>query len=212
MHGHEGVTVTGSASVDVEPDIVVADMGVDVRDDDVSTALRAAEAALEEMRAALLSRGVERPDMRTAQTSIWRQDRTDDSGAVVGTTVHVRLGLQVTLRDTATAGELVHAALAAAGPVAQMNGLSFAVSDATSALAQARDVAFDEALAAAQRYAARAGRILGQVVAVVEEPSGSPVLPRALKAGAEMALASLPVEPGVQAVSASVRVTWSFAG
>src|SRR5690606_35179026 len=53
MHGHEGVTVMGSASVDVEPDIVVADMGVDVRDDDVSTALRAAEAALEEMRAAL---------------------------------------------------------------------------------------------------------------------------------------------------------------
>lgn len=212
MHGHEGVTVTGSASVDVEPDIVVADVGVDVRDEDVSTALRTAEERLALLRDALVQRGVERPDMRTSQTSVWRQDRTDGSGAVVATEVHVRLGLSVTLREVATAGDLVHAALAAAGPVAQMNSLGFAVSDGAAALAQARDAAFDDAQRVATAYAAKAGRSLGQVVAVVEEPAGGPVpVARLMKAAADASAESVPVEPGQQRVSASVRVTWAFA-
>lgn len=210
MRGHEGVTVTGSASVDVEPDIVVADMGVDARDADVSTALRAAETSLDRMREVLLQHGVEHPDLRTSQTSIWRQDRTDDAGVVVGTTVHVRLGLQVTVRDLDTAGDLVHAALEAAGPVAQMNSLSFAVSDAAGPLAQAREAAFDDARAVAEAYATKAGRPLGPVVSVVEQPQNAPVVPRALKAGMEMARAAVPVEPGVQSVSASVTVRWAF--
>lgn len=210
MRGHEGVTVTGSASIAVEPDIVVADVGVDVRDEDVSTALRAAETALGQMREALAQGGVERPDMRTSQTSIWRQERTDQAGEVVGTTVHVGLGLSVTLRDVGAAGDTVHGALAAAGDVARMNSLSFAVSDAAAALARARDAAFDDARAIAEAYAVKAGRPLGEVVSVLEQPAGTPVAPRVMKARMDMA-ASMPVEPGQQEVSASVTVTWRFA-
>lgn len=209
MHGHDGVTITGSASVDVEPDIVVAEVGVGVREADVSAALTTAEQRLGEMREAFLARGVERPDIRTAQTSIWRDDRTEQDGTVISATV-VQLGLQVTLRDSATAGDIVHAALAAAGTAAQMNSLSFATSDTGAALARAREAAFDDAQAVAAAYAARAGRSLGQVIAVVEEPMGAVPLPRMLKASADAA-GSLPVEPGQQSVSASVRVTWGLA-
>ena len=209
MHGHDGVTITGSASVDVEPDIVVAEVGVDVREADVSAALTTAEQRLGEMREAFLARGVERPDIRTAQTSIWRDDRTEQDGTVISATV-VRLGLRVTLRDSATAGDIVHAALAAAGTAAQMNSLSFATSDAGAALARAREAAFDDAQTVAAAYAARAGRSLGQVIAVVEEPMGAVPMPRMLKASADAA-GSLPVEPGQQSVSASVRVTWGLA-
>lgn len=208
MHGHEGVTVTGSASVDVEPDIVVAEVGVDVRHEDISVALRTAEEALGQMRAALLERGVTRADMRTSQTSIWRQDRTDDRGEVTGSTVHVGLGLSVTLREIATAGDVVHEALAAAGPVARMSSLSFAVSDAEAALLQAREAAFDDARSIAEGYAARAGRPLGAVRTVLEQPVGSSPAPRMLAAAG--ARASLPVEAGQQSVSASVTVTWAF--
>lgn len=209
MRGRTGVTITGSASVDVEPDTVVADVGVDVREPEVSTALATAEDRLAQMRDSFLERGVARTDIRTGQTSIWRDDRSDQTGAVVSSTV-VRLGLRVTLRDVATAGEIVHAALAAAGPAAQMNSLAFATSDAAAALAQARDAAFDDALEVATAYARRAGRSLGQVVAVVEQPSGAAPMPRMLKAAADAA-GSLPVEPGQQSVSASVTVTWAFA-
>lgn len=209
MHGHEGVTVTGSAAVDVEPDIVVAEVGVDVREPDVTTALRTAEERLALMRDTFLEHGVVRADIRTAQTSIWRDDRTDDAGTVTVATV-VRLGLRVTLRDVGAAGDLVHAALAAAGTVAQMNSLSFATSDAAAALARARDAAFDDARAIATAYAAKAGRELGPVVAVVEQPAGGPPTPRMLRASAD-ARASLPVEPGQQSVAATVTVTWTFA-
>lgn len=211
-HDAAGVTVTGSASVDVEPDIVVAEIGVDVREPDVTTALAAAEAALEKMRAALLEAGVARADLRSGQTSIWREDRTSERGELLATVVHVTLGLRATFRDVGTAGERVHAALAAAGPAAQMNSLAFAVSDASTALARARAGAFDDATQVAQGYAARAGRSLGAVTAIVETPDGlAPRVHRA-KLTADAAYAgSVPVEPGQQSVSASVRVTWLLA-
>ncbi len=212
MHDHEGVTVTGTASIDVEPDIVVAELGVDVREPDVSTALLHAEESLERVRQALVERGVERADMRTAQTSIWREERTDERGEPLTAVVHVVLGLRVVLRDVGGAGEDVHAALAAAGDVAQMNSLAFAVSDASTALAQARDAAFDDAAAVAARYATRAGRTLGPVVAVVEGSGDQPPRPRVLKAAAmDMSRSSVPVEPGQQQIGASVTVTWRLA-
>jgi uncharacterized protein len=211
----DGVTVTGQGSVDVTPDVVVAQLGVEVRDPDVAVALREAESALGRLRDALQARGVEPVDLRSGQTSIWREDRTDEHGEVVAVVVHVTLGLVATLRDVDGDGESVHAALAAAGPAARMDGLSFAVSDAAAAIVRAREVAFDDARATAERYALRAGRALGPVRGVEDTvPTWGAVAPRALAAGsadAVYAAGKVPVEPGQQSVSASVTVHWGWA-
>lgn len=210
MGSDTGVTVTGSASVETIPDIVVAALGVDVRAADISTALRTAEASLARMRDALLAGGVDRTDLRSTRSNIWREDRTEDSGATT-TVIHVRLGLQATLRAVAVAGELVHAALAAAGTDASMDSLDFAVSDAGPALVRARDAAFDDARHVAAAYAARAGRALGRVISIVEGSGGEGPAPRAAYAVMEKAVRSMPVEPGQQSVTAAVTVTWELA-
>lgn len=200
-----GVTVTGSAVVEVEPDTAVAQLGVQVRGDDVAVALGTAEDALTAMRDALVAGGVGRGDLRTRQT--WVRHHTNETGARV---VDVELGLEARIRDVSGAGALVHAALAAAGPVAQMNSLDFAASDVADALAQARAGAFEDARAVATAYAEAAGRPLGRVVAVVEGQGGQ-APPRLLGADIGMAkMASVPVEPGRDSVSASVTVTWEL--
>ncbi|WP_156251718.1 SIMPL domain-containing protein [Pseudactinotalea terrae] len=211
MRRDEGVTVTGSASVDVVPDIVLATLGVDVRSDDLATALRTAESSLARMRDVFLEGGVDRSGIASTRSAIWREDRPGEHGQILATVMHVRLGLRVTLRSAAAAGDLVHAAVAAAGADASMDSLDFAVSDSTEAMARARDAAFDNAREIAAGYAARAGRGLGQVRAIVEGLAGDTISPRTTFAAMEKGRASMPVEPGQQAVTAAVTVTWELA-
>ncbi|WP_420112220.1 SIMPL domain-containing protein [Pseudactinotalea sp.] len=201
--------MTGSASVETVPDIVLASLGVDVRSTDISTALRTAEESLARMRDSLLEGGVDRAGLRTSRSTIWREVVTD--GAGTNTTVtHVRLGLQVRMREVATAGDLVHAALAAGGVDATMDSMDFAVSDTREALVQARDAAFDEARRIAEAYAARAGRALGEVTSITEGAVGTAPGPMPKVAFAAPA-GSMPVEPGQTSVDASVTVTWELA-
>jgi len=205
-----GVTVTGSASVDIAPDIVLAALGVDVRSEELATALRSAEDALARMRETFLTGGVQHSGIRTSGSTIWREDRTGGDGQVQATVMHVRLGLHVRLHEMAAAGDLVHAALAAAGADATMDSLDFAVADPTEAMAQARDAAFDNAREIATAYAARAGRALGRVIAIVEGQGGGSPAPRSAFAAMDRAQA-MPIEPGQQSVTASVTVTWDLA-
>ncbi|GAB2606330.1 SIMPL domain-containing protein [Pseudactinotalea suaedae] len=208
--GSHGVTVTGSASVDVTPDIVLAALGVDVRSEELSTALRSAEDSLARMREVLLEGGVQRSGIRSTGSTIWREDRAGNDGQVQATVMHVRLGLHVRLHEMAAAGDLVHAALAAAGADATMDSLDFAVSDTAAALAQARDAAFDDAREIATAYAARAGRALGRVTTIVDGAAGGSPTPRMAFAAMDKAQA-MPIEPGQQSVTASVTVTWDLA-
>lgn len=207
MRRSPGVTVTGTASVEIEPDIVLAALGVDVRSTDISTALRTAEESLARMRDALLEGGVDRSGLRSSRSTIWRETVTDGAGENT-TVTHVRLGLQVTVREVASAGDLIHAALTAGGADASMDSMDFGVSDSRDALAQARDAAFDDARRVAEAYATRAGRSLGEVTSITEGPD---IQPRPMPKMAFAAAAdSMPVEPGRASVGASVTVTWEL--
>lgn len=205
-----GVTVAGSASVQVTPDVVTAVLGARVRSAQVQDALDDAGAALAALRAALLAGGCAESDLRTEATNVWRED-APGRGSPEGGAVVVRLTLKAVLRDVATAGERVRRALEAAGPAAQLDSLSFGVSDPSAAARQAREAAFEDARAIAEQYAGLAGRVLGAVVEVVDEGSGLAPAPRPLHARAAAMDSALPVDAGEQAVPARVRVRWAWA-
>lgn len=202
-----GVTVAGSASVHVVPDVVTAVLGAHVRASDVQDALARAEEALGALRASLLADGVAEPDLRTEATNVWREDARAEGGAPV---VTVRLTLRAVVRDVGGAGGVVHRALAAAGEAAQLDSLTFGVTDPGAAAAQARDAAFADAQGRAAQLARLAGRSLGAVVEV-EDVDGGPPTPRPLARGAVAMAATLPVDAGDQLVQATVRVRWSWA-
>lgn len=202
-----GVTVVGTGAVHVVPDVLTAVLGAHVRGPDVQDALRRAEAALQALRGALLADGVAEADLRTETSSVWREEGRGDGAS----TVTVRLTLRAVLRDVATAGDVVHRALAAAGDAAQLDSLTFGVTDPAAAAAQARASAFADARRRAEQLAALAGRQLGHVESV-EEVGGQPPAPRPLARGGAVAMAaSLPVEAGDQLVQAAVEVHWAWA-
>lgn len=203
-----GVTTTGQGAATAVPDVVVVELGAEASGDDVQVALDAANAGVHAAREALLSGGVAPGDLRTSQTSTWTQPSTGPDGAT--TLVTARLALRVTVRDVEASGELVRAALGAAGPVARLDSMRFAVSDPGPLAAAARAEAFADARARAEQYAALAGRALGQVVEVSEQGGGFAPVPRLLSAKAE-AYDAMAVDPGREQVDASVTVRWAWA-
>ncbi len=205
-----GVTTTGQGAATAVPDVVVVELGAEASGDDVQVALDAANEGVRAARAALLAGGVADEDLRTAQTSTWTQQSEQPDGAT-SLRVTARLTLRVTVRDVAASGELVRAALGAAGPVARLDAMRFAVSAPGPLAVAAREEAFADARAKAEQYAALAGRKLGAVVEVDEQGGGSAPMPRMMSAKAGGVHDVLAVDPGREQVDASVTVRWAWA-
>ncbi|WP_342222160.1 SIMPL domain-containing protein [Nocardia farcinica] len=104
---------------------------------------------------------------------------------------------------------------AAGGHDVRLGGLVRTVADQAGLLARARDAAWDDALAKAERYAGRAGRALGAVLEITEHTGAMPQYAPKLRAvsapmGESFAAAPVPVELGESEITASVRVTWQL--
>lgn len=201
-----GVTVSGHGAADAVPDRAVADLGAEARAVDAERALGLAAGCVDRMRAVLREAGVDDRAMRTTQTSTWTDGSAAGSSRVVA-----RLGLQVTLLDVASAGDLVGAAVIAGGEPARTDGIRFEVSDPTEAQAAAREAAWADAVVRATHWAELSGHRLGAVQWVQEGGSeGAPVFLSRAKGGVVAAM-SVPVEAGVQPVTAAVTVRWGWA-
>lgn len=201
--GGSGVTTTGQGAVTAAPDVAVVELGAESSAPGVQEALDRANTGLAAARDALVAAGVDPADVRTSQTSTWTEQRDD------GPRTTARLTLRATVRDVEACGEIVRAALDAAGPVARLDSTSLAVGDPGPLAVAARDAAFADARFRAEQYARLAGRSLGPVVEVREDAGGPGPMPRLMAAKA--ASDALVVEPGTQEVRASVTVRWELA-
>lgn len=200
-----GVTVTGVGEAEAVPDLAIADLGAEARAVDAERALAEAGRCIDAMRAVLRGAGVDDTDLATTQSSTWTDTSARGSSRVVA-----RLGLQVTLREVAVAGDIVGAAVVAGGEPARMDGIRLQVSDPSSARARAREAAWTDALTRAGHWAALSGRRLGEVQWVTEGGSDASPLRMGRAVGVASAM-SVPVEAGQQTVSADVTVRWSWA-
>lgn len=196
--------MTGAGVVDAAPDVVQIELGAQATAPDVQQAIDAASAGLAAARASLLTSRVAPEDLATAQSSTWTE-RPDN--AEPRTTA--RLTLRALVRDVDAAGEALRHALAAAGPVAQLESMHLRVGDPTDSLRVAREHAFADARAKAEQLAALAGRRLGAVVDILEGGGGGGG-PRMMAMRSEAVGASFGVDAGTQEVSAAVTVRWEF--
>ena len=200
-----GVTVTGTGRAGAPPDVVRIDLAAESSAVAVHAALATATAGLASMREALTSAGVQGTDVRTTDTSV----HVDHGPGGRPQGYLARLGLSATVRDVAAAGTVVQDVLARGGETARLSGLSFSHSDPSGLLATAREAAFADARAKAETYASLSGRILGEVSAVEETGGGAVPLPRGMAIAASAA--DFAVEGGLQEVTVSVVVRWSWA-
>lgn len=196
----DGVTVFGTGTVRVQPDMAEWSFGVQTRAASASRAMAVVSRRSRAVAAAARRAGVADEDVQTEAVSLW--PRTARGGAVVGYVASA--SVRVVVRDLARSGAVIEAAVAAAAR--EVFGPHLTRSNQEALYQQALDAAYDQARAKAERVARKLGLSLGRPVAVVEGGGFEADPYAALAAGAERALE---IEPGRTEIAATLTVTFA---
>jgi uncharacterized protein len=211
------ITVSGTAFVEVKPDIATLQLGV------VTEKPTAAEAASENAIAStatiatLKKIGVEPKDIRTSNLTlspVMVEERDPKTQGVVKrnlTGYRTSNSLSVRIRDVDKAGVIASQVVEAGANTYQ--GLYFSVSDPTARADTMRAKAVGEAMRRAALFAHGASMKLGRLLAIDPEPDrrsvGEADLPmRRPDIGPHVVV--IPVEPGTERVEATVSATWEL--
>lgn len=196
-----GITVTGTAAVEVRPDRAAVHLGVSAEAASAAEAMDMLATRVASVNGALRGAGLGDADIRTAHLSVGQ--RYDTTGTPDG---HVAsCATLATIRDLDAVGRVLDVALAAGA--SRVDGLSLEVSDPSAAYAEALALAIDAAREKARGVARAAGLELGAVEAVTEgggQAGGPPVMMAEMRMGK-----GFPVEAGGQEVTASVTVRFA---
>ena len=198
-----GITVNASGKVEATPESAALELGVETQASNAKEALAQNSERLRRVLDALRKAGVSKDDLRTSQVSLWPQ-RDSDGLAVSGYSAQNTVSVEV---DVAKAGDAIDAAVAAGANV--VGGPSLSVGDRDDLYRKALKDAVEAARAKAEAIAAAAGVKVGRVTAVVESPGYEQPMPYAAEA-ARAADVSTPIEPGKQAIEATVMVTFAL--
>lgn len=203
------VRQTGTGSAPAIPDVVLAQVRVEFRGDDVASAFSGAGHAAHSVVAAVRGAGVSDGDVATTgvglqavETGPWEDRRLEGYSATES--------LAVTIRDITSASAVLQAAAMAGGDAARIDSVSFAVSDGASPASAARDAAFADARARAEQYARLGGDTLGAVLSISDDPSTAPRPQMLFAAKLDGAGSGPAMEVGDRVVTAQVTVEWEL--
>lgn len=211
------MTVSAEAVREVVPDIAILRLSVSTERPTASAAAeetaRGSQAVLAEIRA----QGLDARDLKTAVTvSPVFDEQRGLQGQTVKRTLRgyvARNALTIRLSDTARAGALARTLIdkGANG----FEGIQFVVGDDQGVMDALRVQATRDAARRAKLYAEAAGVRLGRVLTIDPDPDqfrGAGDLPmRAGSTAGGGVTTVIPVEPGVERLSARVSVTWEIA-
>jgi uncharacterized protein YggE len=207
------IIAPGTGRTMVEPDIATVRLGVTIVRPTATEAREAAATTMSAVLEAVAASGVERRDVRTTLVGLNPvTDYSSERGPRV-TGYQVANTVEITVRDLASAGELIDAGLRAGA--SSLDGLEFRLDDPSTAEDAARRAAVDDARRRAAVLAEAAGVSVGRVVGIVEG-GGRPPLPFAAGGTSGMLAmksaeaADTPVEAGSQEVAVSVVVTFAI--
>jgi len=163
--------------------------------------------------AALADMGIAPADMQTSNFSLYTGDRYDPAtGQSIGKNYIVDNTVNVTVRDLANMGDLLDGAISAGAN--SIWGVSFDLEDKEAALAEARDMALQDAITEAQALSAAADLTLGDILSLSYTDTGYYYPPAygygmGGGGGGEEA-ASTSIVPGLITVNAEVYVTYAI--
>ena len=171
---------------------------------DASAALDEVGQKLDLLITTLTGMGVRRESLQTTDLSLWAE--TDRNGEQAG--YRARNMLRIELDDVARVGEILRVGLDTIGNGAEMHGVDFSLRDPSLVATQARDLAYQKAMAKAVQLAALTGRGLGPASSIVES-EGRSIEPKMM---ARMDLGVMPVEAGTTVVTVNLTVRFSLVG
>ena len=164
----QAITVVGEGSVAVQPDIAVANIGVQVANADVKAASSEAQELMNAVLAAIQEQGVAEEDIQTSGFSIFADfGPASPTGEQSQTPLYrVSNNVNATIRDLTLVPAVLDAAIAAGAN--NIYGVNFSVDDPSEAAAAARAQAIENAQAKAEDLAQLTSLQLGSVVSVSE--------------------------------------------
>jgi uncharacterized protein len=199
--GTSTVTVTGTGTVSAVPDQASFSFTVQTKAATAAAALSRNATVTRGVISAIEDAGVPEADIQTSQVSLDPVTSNDGTSIVAFTASD---SISVTKLAIAKAGAVVDAAVGAGAT--DVSGPSLEISSQDAIYAKALKAAVAQAKAKAQALADAAGLSLGAVVTIVEGGGVAVPLPFAQGAAKDVT----PIEPGTQAVQATVTVTFAL--
>ena len=160
------ITTSGTGSVSVAPDLLVARLGVEVRNENLSAALEEASDRIEAVTRILTDAGIALEDISTSFFNVHQEPadfREPDPEDFIFVVTNI---LAVKIRAVEQAGEIVSAATAAGAN--RVDEITFTIEDDGPARSEARAMALEQARLHAQELADKSGSILGDFIAIAE--------------------------------------------
>ena len=198
------IAVTGSATVQAEPDMVTLSLGVEETKSDVAAAQATVNEKLAAVVEALKNAGIDEKDVQTGYYSIYNNYNYDDPSDIQYV---ASCSLNVIVRDLSKAGEMIDVAVAAGAN--QVGGVTFGVADLTALQDRALELAVADGIRRAGVMARAAGVTLPALPESVEENSsyydGGSARAYTMDAAAG---ASTSLMGGMVSVTSSVTVTY----
>lgn len=167
------ITVSGTATVQMEPDMVMIRLGVSASSEEVLEAQRTVNEAIANVVAALTSdMGLAEEDVATSDFYIQeRWEYNPEKGNSEKTGYEATSMLSVCVREIDQAGAVIDAAMQAGAN--QLNGVEFLASDQRDARDQALTLAVEDGMRKAKTIAAAAGVQIPAAPSSIEEGSTS---------------------------------------
>ena len=233
-----GLIVNGTGRAVADPDVAVANIGVEVRDASAQLAVESNNKQMSLLVTNLKGLGIQDADLQTSNFSIsyerppvdWRNEAAarptmeraeerapDDKAATTPATPRaaqpegwfvVNNTLRVKVRDLNRLGDVLSTATAAGAN--SIWGVELQLDNPDPLLAEARDKAIQDALAKAQRLAATSGVQLGEILSIQEHGGSSPGPQAAGMLCARDAKSSVPIEAGSLELNAGVTIRFEL--
>ena len=199
-----GISVSGSGSISVEPDLAVLNVGVEAIGKTVSSARSEAASAMDSVVSSLKKEGILTKDIQTQQLTIYpRYDYQTNKQVLIG--YSVTNTARVKVRDLSKVGKIVDNAAASGGDYVRINGISFNVEDTDQYMESLRKQAVQKAQIKAEEYADSAGVKLGSLRSLTEVGAQSPHMLSAMDN--QMRAMSVPMESPISGGELQITVT-----
>ncbi len=202
------ISVTGTGTVTVKPDVADVRLGVSVQKPTVKEAQAAAAQQMEAAVAAVKKSGVAADDIKTTTVSLSPVYDYSQNGQQKLLGYQFTNQVAVTVRDITKVAEVIDGAIAAGANT--VDGVTFRVNDPVAAEAKARSAAMADAKSRAQALASAAGVRITGVASIVETSAPAP-MPIAMNAGGAMKDSyATPISTGTNDVVVTVAVSYTI--
>lgn len=205
------MSVNGSGTIELSPDIARVNIGVRSQSPDVAQALKENTANAEGIIQNLLDLGVEQNDIQTRNFNVYPQQNQQPGleGEVEETQIFVvENTVSVTVRDLDSLGEILATSIQEGANT--IHGVTFDVEDRETAIEEARGLAIENAKAQAEAIAETAGVVLGPIHSIsINEGSPAPMA-RAVEMEVPQGGGAVPITGGHLTIQVTANLTFQI--